>query len=330
MKLLVIGNEARVAKYLPHLDVVHTVQRIVVPTGTSDAEILCRARDADFILADAISPVSAQLIENMPKLKLIHSEGVGYNAIDVEAAKRRNVVVCNNAGVNARAVAEQTVLLMLACLRDAMNCHAAVCQGRQIETKERMMVEGIRELGDCTVGFIGFGAIAQATAQCLQGWGCTMLYTKRHRLAEDEERQLEVRYASLSDLVSSCDIVSLHVPVTEQTSGMVDAHFLARMKSGSILINTARGELVDNDALVSALERGALGAVGLDTIAPEPVELNNPLLSLSDQAAQRVVFSPHIGGVTEGTFYRAHRMVWENIARVIAGMTPLNVVPELR
>ena len=111
---------------------------------------------------------------------------------------------------------------------------------------------------------------------------------------------------------------------------MVDADFLARMKPGSILINTGRGELVNNNALVAALEKGALAAVGLDTVAPEPVELDNPLLNLSEQAARKVVFSPHIGGVTEGTFYRAHRMAWENIARVMAGELPQNVVPECR
>lgn len=326
MKLLVIGNAERVTKYLPDLPVVHEVERVVVPVGTPDDEIARAAADADFILADAISPVSASLIRALPNLKLIHSEGVAYNAIDRSAVRERGIVVCNNAGVNADGVAEQTVLLMLACLRDVVNGDAAVRAGQQIQTKERLMVEGIRELGDCTVGFIGFGAIAQATARRLAGWGCPMFYYKRHRLSREEESRLGVAFASFDNLVARCDIVSLHVPVTDETRDMVDAAFLARMKPGSILINTARGEIVDNDALVAALEAGTLGAAGLDTVAPEPVEPDNPLVNLSESAARRVVFSPHIGGVTEGMFYRAHRMVWENIARVIAGETPRNVV----
>ena len=121
MKLLVIGSKARVEKYLPDLPITREVETVVVERGASDDEILNAASDADFIMADAISPVSARLIESMPNLKLIHSEGVAYNAIDLDAARARSVLVCNNAGANAVGVAEQTILLMLACLRDAVN-----------------------------------------------------------------------------------------------------------------------------------------------------------------------------------------------------------------
>ncbi len=326
MKLLVIGNEARAKKYLPDLAVTHEVDIVVAERGASDDELLMLAPDADFILADAIAPVSSRLINGMPNLKLIHSEGVAYNAIDLDAARACGVAVCNNAGANANGVAEQVVLLMLACLRDVINADAAVRAGQQIQTKERMMVEGIRELGDCTIGFIGFGAIGQATAQRLASWGCSMLYNKRHALSKAEEERLGVVYASIEQITKSCDIISLHVPVTEETRGMVDEAFFESMKPQAILINTARGEVVDNAALVAALESGKLKAAGLDTVSPEPVELNNPLLNLSEKAAQRVVFSPHIAGVTEGMFYRAHRSVWENIARVIAGEEPINLV----
>lgn len=326
MKLLVIGSKARTEKYLPNLPIVNEVEIVVVERGASDGEILSVAADADFIMADAISPVSARLIESMLNLKLVHSEGVAYNAIDVEAARARNVYVCNNAGANAVGVAEQTVLLMLACLRDVVNGDAAVREGRQIQTKERMMLEGIRELGDCRIGFIGFGAIAQETARHLAGWGCEMLYNKRHRLAEEDERALDVRFATVDEIAAGCDIVSIHVPVTDETRNMVDAAFFARMKPGAILVNTARGEIVDTHALADALEAGTLAAAGLDTVAPEPVLPGNPLLNLSDQAARRVVLSPHIGGTTIGFFRRAHRTIWENIARVAAGEKPVNIV----
>lgn len=325
MKLLVIGSADRVRKYLPDLPITQQVEVTVAPRGTSDDELIALAADANFIMADAISPVSARLMAGMPNLQLIHSEGVAYNAIDVEAARKAGVWVCNNAGANAAGVAEQTVLLMLACLRDAVNADAAVRAGRQIDTKERMMVEGIRELGDCTVGFVGFGAIAQATAARLAPWGCAMKYNKRHRLDPADEQRLGVEFAELDELACTCDIVSVHVPVTDQTRGMIDAAFIGRMKPGAILVNTARGEVVDNAALVAALEQGKLAA-GLDTVAPEPVELDNPLLNMSEQAQRLVVFSPHIAGVTEGMFYRAHRTIWENIARVAAGEDPVNAV----
>lgn len=326
MKLLVIGDEKRVEKYVPSLDIVHDVERVVVERGTTDEEIMRRVADADFLLADAVSPVSAKLMDALPSLKLIHSEGVAFNLIDLDAARERGIVVCNNAGVNAGAVAEQAVLLMLGCLRAVRAGDAAVRAGEQMRTKERMMVEGIRELGDCTVGFVGFGAIAQATAQRLAPWGCVMVYNKRTPLPAEEEALLGVEYAELDDLAARCDIVSLHVPVTDATRGMVDEAFLARMKGDAILINTARGEIVDQEALARALVSGSIEAAGLDTLSPEPVELDHPLLALPEPAASRLLLSPHIGGVTEGMFYRAHRMVWENIARVAAGETPLNIV----
>lgn len=326
MKMLVIGDETRTRTYLPDTPFVRQTEIVVAPRGTSDDDILARAADADFIMADAISPVSSYLIEHMPNLKLIHSEGVAYNAIDVAAARARGIWVCNNAGANAGAVAEQTILLMLACLRDAVVADAAVRSGAQIQTKERMMVEGIRELGNCRVGFIGFGAIAQATAARLANWGCEMLYNKRHPLPAEKEAALGVTFASIEDIAATCDIVSLHVPVTDATRNLVDADFLARMLPNAILVNTARGEIVDHEALAAALEAGSIGMAGLDTLAPEPVQPDNPLLNLSEAAARRLVLSPHIGGVTQGMFFRAHRMVWENAARVAAGQEPVNVV----
>ena len=326
MKLLVIGSQARVEKYLPDLPITREVETVVVERGTSDEEILRVVADADFIMVDAITPVSAHLIDGMPGLKLIHSEGVAYNAIDLDAARTRGIFVCNNAGANAVGVAEQTVLLMLACLRDAINADADVRAGRQIQTKERMMLEGIRELGDCRVGLIGFGAIARETARHLAGWGCELLYNKRHRLPLEEERTLGVSFASVDEIAETCDIVSVHTPVTAETRNMVDAAFLARMKLDAILVNTARGEVVDTAALARALEAGTIAAAGLDTVAPEPVEPDNPLLNLSEAASRRIVFSPHIGGTTAGFFRRAHRTVWENIARVAAGEEPINIV----
>lgn len=326
MKLLVIGDAKRTSKYLPDMDVVKDVEIVVASRGSLDEEILDLAADADFIMADAISAVSAKLIASMPNLKLIHSEGVAFNRIDCAAAKEAGIAVCNNAGVNSGAVAEQAIMLMLACLRDAVAGDAAVRAGRQIQKKERMMVEGFRELGDCKIGFVGFGSIAQATALRLSAWGCDMVYNKRTPLSAEEDERFGARYVELDELLASCDIVSIHVPVTPETTGLVDADFIRKMKRGSILINTARGEIVDQSALKEALVSGHLAAAGLDTLHPEPVRPDNPLLHLPAELEKKIVFSPHIGGVSEGMFYRAHKTVWENIERVIAGEEPINRV----
>ena len=326
MKALVIGDEKRVAKYLPDLPIVNQVETVVVGRGTPDEEIIAQIGDADFIVADAVSPVSAKLMDAFPSLKLVHSEGVAYNAIDVAAARERSITVCNNAGVNAGAVAEQAVLLMLACLRHVVEGDAAVRSGGQIRMKERLMVEGIRELGDCTVGLVGMGAIATETAKRLQAFGCDLVYWNRTRRSAEREIELGVRYLPLDELARTCDIVSIHVPVTPETENMVDAAFLASMKDDAILINTARGEIVDQVALAHALEDGVIDGAGLDTLSPEPVPVDHPLAQLSGDAANRLVMSPHIGGVTEGMFRRAWTTAWTNIAHVVAGEEPINVV----
>lgn len=326
MKMLVIGDVKRFEKYLPQLDVVNRFQVHVVGRGTPDIQIIQEVGDADVIVADAISPVSADLIKAFPSLKLIQSEGVAYNAIDVEAARERGVFVCNNAGVNAGSVAEQAVLLMLACLRSTVVGDAAVRSGHQIQMKERLMVEGIRELGDCKIGLVGMGAIAVQTAKRLRPFGCSIAYWNRSRRPEEVETELGIEYLDLDELARSCDIVSLHVPVTPETTNLVDEEFLAKMKNDAVLINTARGEIVDQVALARALERGSIGAAGLDTLSPEPVATDHPLVQLSAPASQRVVFSPHIGGVTEGMFRRAWTAIWNNAEHVEKGERPHNVV----
>ncbi len=326
MKLLVIGDEKRFRKYMPDLPVVDRIEAVVVARGASDDEIVTRVGDADFIVADAISPVSAKLMDAFPSLRLVHSEGVAYNAIDVDAARGRGIAVCNNAGVNAGAVAEQAVLLMLACLRHLVEGDVAVRSGKQIAMKERLMVEGIRELGDCTVGLVGLGAIAEQTALRLRAFGCDVAYWNRSRRSAEKEAALGVRYLPLEELARTCDIVSIHVPVTPETENLVDAGFLASMKSDAVLINTARGEIVDQVALAQALAAGTIGAAGLDTLSPEPVQPDHPLALLEGAAANKLVLSPHIGGVTEGMFRRAWRTIWGNVARVADGERPVNVV----
>ena len=151
------------------------------PRGTSDPELLDAAGDAQVILADAISPVSAYVIDHMPNLKLIHSEGVAFDKLDIKAAARRGIFVCNNKGRNADAVAEQTLMLMLGLLRSVVTGHQAVCAGHQIQVKERLMVQGITDLEDCRVGLIGLGDIGKATAKRLSAFGCQCHYYSPHR-----------------------------------------------------------------------------------------------------------------------------------------------------
>lgn len=326
MKILIIGEQERSEAYMPDLPIVEEAETVYAEMGTDEAELLARAQDADVIFADAIAKVPGSLIRKMPNLKLIHSEGVGYNGIDVEAASERGIYVCNNRGMNAGAVAEQTVLLMLGLLRDVAAGHASVRQGRQIQVKQQKMVEGITELADCTVGLIGFGNIAKATAVRLKPFGCRVVYYNRHRKPEEEEARYGVEYVSLDRLARISDIVSIHVAVTPETKGMIGREFLSRMKETAYFVNTSRGELVDNEAMKEALEKGRIAGAGFDTIAPEPTTADNPLVALKEDCPARVLYSPHIGGITKSSFRRFHLQMWQNAGRVWKGEKPVDIV----
>ena len=302
MKILILGARARYETYLPALPFIRQQELVFLDRDSSEEEILARAADAGIIFADAIAPVPGSLIRRMPELKLIQSEGVAYDKIDLDAARERGIWVCNNKGCNAGAVAEQAILLMLMLLRRAVTGDRAVREGRQMEVKEQCMAGGLTELSACRVGLVGFGDIAKATAERLAPFGCEIYYYSRTRRPAEEEARFGV------------------------TRNLVDDAFLNRMKRTAYLVNTARGELVDNEALCRALTAGAIAGAGLDTLAPEPVTADNPLASLPAPAGERLVLSPHLGGITEAAFRRSHLHMWRNAERVADGHAPDNIV----
>ncbi len=299
---------------------------VYLPPDAAENEVLAAAADADFIFADAIRPISGNLIRSMPNLKCIHSEGVAFNAIDVAAATERGVYVCNNPGVNAGAVAEQTILLMLAVLRHFTEGETMLRAGRQMELKTALSLGKLHELGSCHVGLVGLGAIGKATAKLLRAFGCKVSYYNRHQADAETEKELQLSYLSLTELLSSCDIISLHVPVTPDTTHMICRTTLAQMKPSSILINTARGDLVCQQDLRDAILSGQIAGAGLDTLSPEPVTIDNPLLQLPEEYRYRILFSPHVGGTTAQAFQTAHKNVWNAFLAVSRGEKPLHRV----
>lgn len=328
MKALHIGKKGNMEKYSAHDSLLYELDVVDMDHGLPVSEYLKRAADADFLVADAIAPIPAELINNMPNLKLIHSEGVAYNLIDLDAARANHIYVCNSPGMNATAVAEQTVLLMVGMLRDVVNGDTAVRTGNQIQIKESYMQNGsLKELADCRVGLVGFGNIAKSVAVLLKAYGVqTIYYTKRHRLSREAEEQYGVTYQELSGLLQNSDIVSLHLPVSESTVGMANEEFFSQMKDGSYFVNTARGELVKDNALVDALASGKLAMAGLDTLDHEPVQADHPLLNLPEEISRKILFSPHIGGITASSFRRSYAMIWEDIEAVMNGEIPKRAV----
>lgn len=326
MDIVILGQEARYRAYQPAMPFIGRQTLAFLDKDSTEEEIAAASPEAEGLFVDAITPVTASLMDRLPKLRLIHSEGVAYDRIDLDAARQRNIYVCNNKGCNAGAVAEQAILLMLMLLRRALPGDRAVRQGRQMEMKEQCMTEGLTELSACKVGLVGFGDIARATAERLAPFGCELYYYTRHRRTPEEERKYGVTYLPLEELAAACDIVSLHCAVTDETRNMVDDALLRRMKPTAYLVNTARGDLVDNAALVRALTEGRIAGAGLDTLAPEPVPDGHPLTVLPQEIQDRVALAPHLGGITEASFRRAHAHMWRNAERLAAGERPDCVV----
>ena len=266
------------------------------------------------VLWHSLKPVSAQVIARAPKLRLIQKIGVGVNTIDLDAAKERGIAVCNLPGANSRAVAEMTLLLMLACLRRIRDLDASVrvAGGWHGVTS---LQDTFGEIGGRTVGMIGFGSIPQQLAGWLTAMDVRVVYTARNAREGTYER------LPLPELLAQSDIVSLHVPLTEETRGLIGASALSLMKPGAILINTARGALVEEGPLVAALTSGKLGAAGLDVFAEEPPSPSNPLLALPN-----VIASPHLAWLTQETIDRSLALAIENCRRLSCGEALLNQV----
>lgn len=326
MKILIFGPKARYDLYLPEFVRDLPVEPVFCGAPAPSLQAAADNPDAEVIFADAITPVSREMMDLLPNLKMIHSEGVAFNAIDIEAAREKGVFVCNNKGCNAASVAEHAVMLMLMALRCGITGHRAVLAGEQIRFKERFMVSNAPELGEQTVGLIGLGDIGTAAAKLLRPFGCKLYYYTAHRRLPEVEAELGVAYLPLEELAGRCDILSLHCAVNEQTTHMVNEGFLSHVKPGAILVNTARGQLVDNLAVRQALIDGRLGGVAIDTLDPEPTPANHPLVDLPPEAADRAVFSPHLGGITGGVFRRAHRNMWSSAKLILEGKRPNFVV----
>ncbi len=278
-----------------------------------DEALFATLPDTD-VLWHVLQPCTAQVIAAAPRLKLIQKIGVGVNTIDLEAAKARSIAVCNLPGTNSRAVAEMTLLLMLATLRRLPQFDAALRAGTWATPP--LVQDRLGELGGRIVGLVGFGAVPAILAPILAAMGCRVLYTARaHKPA------LPYEYRDLNALLAESDIVSLHIPQTAETTRLINAQALARMKPGAILINTARGGLVDEPALLQALATGHLAAAGLDVFDREPTQADNPLLKQDN-----VVVAPHVAWVTSGTFDRSFTIAAENISRLAAGTELLNCV----
>jgi D-3-phosphoglycerate dehydrogenase / 2-oxoglutarate reductase len=266
----------------------------------------------------SIEPYTAAVLDQAPELRVIARLGVGYDAIDVPAATRHGVAVCTTPNTNHIAVADMAVTLILACARRLIPADRTVRAGG-------WGLSGLgRDLRATTVGVVGTGLIGREVVKRLWGFSPTLL---AHDVVQNQEvvDRYGVSYVPLDELLERSDFVTLHAPLLPETRGLIGREALRRMKPTAYLVNTARGPLVDEAALVEALREGRLAGAALDVFATEPLAADSPLRQLDN-----VILTPHIAGVTEESVEAMARMAVENAARVLRGEEPLSCLnPEV-
>jgi D-3-phosphoglycerate dehydrogenase len=295
----------------------HEVEVVTVPDPPAPEAVLRECSLAELVIADKrhAHRLPREVLQRMTRCLLIQMPAVGYDVIDDRAAAEFGIAVANAAGYNRDAVADWTVMAILNLIRRGSWGDRRLRDGGW--PKPEMIG---RELGALTVGIVGLGNVGSALATRLLAFGSRVLY------ADVVEKSFAgVERVSLEDLLELADVVSVHVPLNEETHHLIEAEALSRMPKGAYLINASRGPVVDEKALVAALESGHLGGAGLDVFEIEPAPTTNPLRSM-----ENVFLSPHVAGATLEGEARVLEVVRDNLVRVLDGEEPSNVVNGVR
>jgi len=261
-------------------------------------------------------PVTAAMMA-APGLKAVHKWGVGYDGIDLEAARRHGVRVLRTTGSNAVTVAETTLGLILSVNRNLVRGHVGIQGGEWLKGS---LAATSMTLSGKTVGIVGMGYIGKALVRLLRGFGCTVIYTKRSPLPEQEEAELGIRFAPLDELLTAADVVTLNCELNQSTRNLIGRDRLALMKPDAILVNAARGGVLDEQALAAAIREGRLRGAGIDVFAAEPIQPGNTLLGLD-----RVVLTPHIAAISADSFATSLTRMFGNLQAIETGRPPREI-----
>lgn len=282
------------------------------------ADMLKRVAGRDGMMSMITDQIDAAVFDAAPDLHMVANMGVGFNNIDVPEATRRSVLVSNTPGVLTETTADLAFALILAVARRLVEGDSMVRQGR-FQFWAPFYFLGA-EVSSKTLGIIGMGRIGQAVARRARGFNMPVLYYNRNRLDLKTEKALDAKYADFQTLLRQSDFISLHVPLTEETKHLIDQKALKIMKPGAFLINTSRGAIVDEKALLAALRKGIIAGAGLDVYEEEPAL--TPGLTQLDQ----VVLLPHVGSATVETRQRMAVMAADNLLAGLRNEAPPNIV----
>ena len=283
--------------------------------------------EAAALVIPAVGPKLPAGLFSESRIQLVQVTGAGVDRLDEDAMKAFGIAVANVPGGSSTAVAEYAVSSALVLLRQTCTADAEVRKGNYVETRKSMLAQNLSGLEGLTVGVVGLGIIGMAVANAFHCMGSRIVYHDPAVRDTHPASQLGACELPLNELLRSSDIVSLHVPLLPSTESMIGDNELEQMKSGAILINAARGGVVDEAALASHLLSGHLGAAAVDVYSTEPPLPDNPLLSIGNEIGGRLLLTPHIAGVTRQSWAFLFRSAWQNVERVLVnGEPPANRV----
>lgn len=276
-------------------------------------QLIVEAYDADYFLVSGRLPINKVVLDNAPRLKMIQRTGVGVEMLDIKEIQKHNIPVYVNAGINAQSVAELTLTLILSCLKRIPQVNKQTHEGNW---KKQQTGVTTRELHGKTVALVGMGNIGRLVAQMLSPFGTKVIYTDVLRQSIDIERRLHLTfYDSFEKLLPLADILSFHCPLTTENTEILNKKTISLIKENAIVVNTARGKLINPCDLYEALKMGRISAAGLDTHYEEPIKENSQLLEL-----ENVILTPHIGGVSYESFRAMISGAMDNIVAFDNGL----------
>jgi phosphoglycerate dehydrogenase-like enzyme len=270
-------------------------------------------------------PINDEFLDFAPNLQMVQLSSAGYERVDMEATKRRSVIVANASGTNAASVAEWVYMMTMGLQRQLLANHQGLQDGRYQEVKLQQQEQGLSELSEKTIGIVGFGRIGREVAKRAIGFGLKTLYYDIVRPTAEEEAQYQVTYTDLFDLLRSSDIVTVHVPLNASTYHLIGEEELSALKPTALVVNAARGPLVDPAPLATMIADGRVGGAAIDVFETEPAPNDDPMMKLAATGHPRLLVSPHMAGVTVEAQRRALEYSLANLARYARGETPLNI-----
>ncbi|MBA7486241.1 Hydroxypyruvate reductase [subsurface metagenome] len=290
---------------------------VILPASAGHEKLLKEVEDADFLILRH-SDFPDEFYQAGKQLKLIHITGMGYDWLPLPLLQELDIPLANIGGENAIAVAEHAVTLMLMVLRRVVPAMAALRDGKWRKDLDDSLSA---ELHQKTVGIVGVGNIGRWAGRIVSGFGAKVIFCDAIKMSLTAAALIPGRQVTLDELLRTADVVSLHVPLSKDTQGLIGSGELDLMKPSAIIINTCRGPVIDEAALIDALRQQRIAGAGLDVFEQEPIDLSNPLLQM-----EQVLCTPHMGGAAKENFPRRTSQIWENFEAVLRGELPVNLV----